>query len=143
MVKIKKILLVIFVMLGTDEVSFSQIKILKATQQKTFAGMGGVFMNYLVEFNRPKNSMIEVDSVFSIADSSSIKFGYTKFEPCCKNQVTFGYVLSGPAKCKTCPDMIPNQPNLTKGIILYCRKGEKKIVLKVKKFKQLPDLRTP
>lgn len=138
----KKFILIIFSLLLAG-ISFSQVKILKATQQKTFAGMGGVFMNYQVEFNRPKNSTIEVDSVFSIADSSPIKFGYTKFEPCCKNQITFGYVLSKPEKCKTCPDIISSSPNLTKGIILYCRKGEKRFVLKIKKFKQLADVRTP
>ena len=105
--------------------------------------MGGVFMNYLVEFNSKKGLMIEVDSIMTIADSSPVKFAFTRLDPCCKNQISFGYALSGPAKCKTCPDVTPKQQNITQGIIIYGRKGEKKFILKVKKFKLLPDLRTP
>ena len=123
-------------------VSFGQ-KITKAAQQKTFSGMGGVFMNYVVEFKSPKGIMIQIDSVSSAADSSSIKFGFTRFDPCCKNQISFGYKLSGPEKCKTCPDTSPKQQNITQGVIIYGRKGQKKFTLKVKKFKLLADLRTP
>ena len=138
----KKIIL-LAVILSVVEASFSQIKITKATQQKTWAGMGGIFMNYLIEFNGTKNIKIEIDSIKTIADTSEVKFGFTKFEPCCKNQISFGYALSSPAKCKTCPDVTPKQQNLTKGVIIYYRKGEKKGTMKVKKFKLLPDLRTP
>lgn len=139
----KNVFLILSIFLFLAGVSFSQVKVIKATQQKTFAGMGGVFMNYLVEFKSPKGIKMEVDSVISIADSSPVKFGFTRFDPCCNNQISFGYALSKPEKCKTCPDVIPNQQNLAKGVIIYGRKGEKKFVLKVKKIKLLPDLRTP
>ena len=44
-----KKLFLLLVTLSVVEASFSQ-KVTKATQQKTFAGMGGVFMNYVIEF---------------------------------------------------------------------------------------------
>lgn len=135
-------LLLLLLPLGSGQLCFAQ-KITKATQQKTFAGMGGVFMNYLVEFKSPKGIMTEIDSVISVADASSIKFGFTRFDPCCKNQISFGYALSQSPKCKTCPDVAAKQQNITKGVMIYGRKGEKKFVLKVKKFKQLPDLYLP
>ena len=139
----KKLFLILFITLSAAEASFSQVKRTKATQQKIFAGIGGVFMNYLIEFKNPTGVMIEVDSIKSIADSSEVKFSFTRFAPCCKNQIAFVYALSKPEKCKTCPDVTPKQSNLTKGVIIYYSKGEKKFVLKVKKFKLLPDLRTP
>ena len=138
----KKIIL-LAVILSVVEVSFSQMKITKATQQKTFAGMGGIFMNYIVVFNSKSSNKIEIDSVKTIADTTDIKFGFTRMEPCCKNEISFSYGISTSTKCKTCPDATPKPFNTTKGVIVYYHNGEKKNNFKVKKFKQLPDLRLP
>ena len=104
--------------------------------------MGGVFMNYIVDLTcGKKDNWISVDSVLTIADSASIKFSFMEYG----NRISFGYALAAPAKCKTCPDTTPPQYNLTKGITIYGKRGKTKklFALKVKKFKQLPDLRTP
>ena len=131
------------VILSVVQVSFSQMKITKATQQKTFAGMGGVFMNYFIDFKSKSPGKIEVDSVKTIADTTDIKFGFTRMEPCCKNEISFSYGISQSPKCKTCPDATPKPFNTTKGVIIYYHNGEKKKNFKVKKFKKLPDLRLP
>ncbi|MBI3501803.1 MAG: hypothetical protein HY063_08410 [Bacteroidetes bacterium] len=99
-------------------------------------------MNYIIEFKSKNTDTIIIDSVKTIADASEIRFASMKM----KNgnyQITFGYALSPPAKCKTCPDAIPKPKNMTKGINIYGRKGEKKNSFRIKKFKQLPDLKTP
>ena len=134
--------LIAFCLLLTAD-SFSQIKVSKATQQKTFGGMGGVFMNYVIDFNNKGPDKIEIDSVKTAADSSVIQFGFTRFDPCCKHEISFSYALSPPAKCRTCPDTASKQQNTTKGVIVYYRKGDKKLSMKVKKFKRLPDLMLP
>lgn len=139
----KKIFLIKIFLFGLTGVSVSQIKITKATQQKTFGGMGGIFMNYHIDFENKKKSAIEIDSVISIADASSINFSFTRIEPCCKIQLVLNCVLANSPKCKTCPDVTPKQFNLTKGVIVYYRKGNEKHFFKVKKFKVLPDLRAP
>ena len=138
-----KKLILLAVMLSVVEASFSQMKITKATQQKTFAGMGGVFMNYFIVFNSKSSDKIEIDSVKTIADTTDIKFGFTKMDPCCKNEISFSYGISSSPKCKTCPDATPKPFNTTKGVIVYYHNGEKKNNFNVKKFKQLPDLRLP
>lgn len=121
----------------------AQVKVIKATQQKTFAGMGGVFMNFIIDFKSKASEKIEIDSVKTIVDSSSIKFGFTKFDPCCKNEISFGYALSQSPRCKTCPEVPLDQFNISKGVIVYYKKDEKKYSFKVKKFKVLPDLKLP
>ena len=138
----KKSALIILSLLVTAP-SFSQIKNIKATSQKTFGGMGGIFMNYIINFNCKPSEKIEIDSVKSIADSLEIRFGFTKFDPCCKNEISFNCALAPPAKCKTCRDEIPKQPDLIKGVIVYWRSKEKKSFFKVKKFKRLEDLKLP
>ena len=130
-------------MCGITGVSLSQVKITKATQQKTFGGMGGVFMNYNIDFESKKKSLIEIDSVISIADSTSINFSFTRIDPCCKIQLVLSCMLANSHKCKTCPDATPKQSDLTKGAIVYYKGGKEKHFFKVTKFKQLPDLRTP
>jgi len=139
----KKLFFIILFLASLLEVSFSQVKITTATQQKTFGGMGGVFMNYHIDFASKKKSVLEIDSVISVADSSTINFSFTRVEPCCKIQLVLSYVLANSPKCKTCPDAAPKQSNLTKGVIVYYRKGNEKHFFKVKKFKKLPDLMMP
>ncbi|TAL63351.1 MAG: hypothetical protein EPN85_00210 [Bacteroidetes bacterium] len=122
--------------------SFGQVKVAKATNQKTIAGMGGVFMNYEVGLtNRFADSLV-VDSIRTIAGKSDMRFYYNKTE---KNycELAFGYALAKPEKCKVCSDAVPNQSNLTKGVIIYYHLGKKNGKSKVKKFKQLEDKIAP
>ena len=137
-----KKLILLAVMLSAVGASFSQIKITKATQQKTFAGIGGTFMNYIVDLTSgKKDNWVSIDSIHTIANSESIRFAFMEYG----NRITFGYALTAPEKCATCLNTTPSQYNLTKGIIIYGKKGKAKkpFTLKIKKFKQLPDLRTP
>ena len=124
------------------ELSFGQIKIIKATNQKTFAGMGGVFVSYLIEFKSKTSVILEVDSVKSIADKSTLEFDLLK-----NNQgiyeIHFNQGLKKPEKCRTCPDMAEQQINLTKGVIIYYKRGGKKNSFKLKKFEELPDIMAP
>ncbi len=129
----KKIILALFVMLGAAGVSFAQMQIITAASQKTIAGINGVAMKYTIVFQDKKNAAIEVDSVKSIADKSPMTFYVNK------NEITFGFSLLPPEKCKTCVDTTPVQPNLTKGVVIYYKRGEKKSRCKVKKFMQLED----
>jgi len=137
----KKLFLLAVVTLSVVEASFSQ-KVTKATNQKTFGGMGGVFMNYVVGFKNKTTDSLVIDSVKTIADKSllSVSFNKTKKAYC---EFVFSYALVAPAKCKTCPDATPKQSNMAKGIIIYYRKGNKKSSFKVTKFAQMPDLRLP
>ena len=118
--------------------AYSQVKVTKATNQRTIAGMGGVFMNYEVGLINKSADSLVVDSVRTIADPADLRFYITKTE---KNycEISFGYALAKPEKCKVCPDVIPNQANLTKGAKIYYHTGNKKSKVKVKKFKQLDD----
>ena len=100
-------------------------------------------MNYIIVFNSKASDKMEIDSVKTIADTTDIKFGFTRMEPCCKNEISFSYGISSSPKCKTCPDATPKPFNTTKGVIIYYHNGEKKNNFKVKKFKQLPDLKLP
>ena len=133
----KKIILGLVIILSVDIVSFSQIKITKATKQKTIAETAGVYMNYSIEYENKKNIVIEIDSVKTISDASAVSF-YSE-----KNKISFQEVLLPPAKCKTCVETTSVQKNLTQGIIIYYRKGEGKSTCKVKKFKQLSDIIKP
>ncbi len=137
----KKTILILFVTLGLTEVMNAQ-KITKATQQKTFGGMGGIFMKYTLGFKNKTADSIVIDSVKTIADKSLISISFNKTEKAyC--EFVFSYALVAAAKCKTCPDATPKQANLTKGIIVYYKSGGKKHSFKVKKFIQLEDLRLP
>lgn len=122
--------------------AFCQIKVTKATSQKTIAGMGGIFMNYQVELTSSSSDSLVVDSIRTRADKTDLRFYYNKTE---KNycQLAFGYALAKPEKCKVCPDVIPNQSNLTKGVVIYYHTGKKASRIKVKKFKQLEEKITP
>ncbi|MEK6615362.1 MAG: hypothetical protein AABZ32_04510 [Bacteroidota bacterium] len=122
--------------------TFSQVKIVKASKQKTFGGIGGIFMNYTVGFKNKSADSIVIDSVRTIADTSLISVYYNKTEKA-YYEFAFSYALSAPAKCRTCPNVIPKQSNLTKGIIVYYLRGEKKLFFRVKKFRQLPDIMLP
>ncbi len=121
----------------------AQVKLLKATRQKTHAGMGGTFMNFRVQISYKDYMNLQVDSVFSAADSSKIPFTFTRFNPCCKCEVGFGYALSHPAKCKTCPDAELKQYNVTQGIVVYYHIKDKRSSFRVKKFRELAELKTP
>ena len=116
---------------------FSQVKALKATSQKLFAGIGGGSTTYIITL---KNK-VDVDSVKSKADGSMLqhyinqnKGGY---------EISFGQSWGSPAKCRTCPDATSQSVNLTKGVIVYYKNGGKKGRLKVKKFQALPDIMAP
>lgn len=139
----KKSFVFVLIAISLLPAAYSQVKILKTTKQKTFGGMGGVFMNYRIDFDSKKKSMLEIDSVISVADSAPLNFTFTRIEPCCKIQLVLSCVLANSPKCKTCPDATPKQFNLTKGVIVYYRTGNEKRYFKVKKFKQLPDLMAP
>jgi hypothetical protein len=132
----------IAVALGAAELSFSQIKITNTAMQKMYGGMGGIFMNYYIDFKSKKNVKIEIDSVKSIADASAIKFSFYQTDAGLY-KISFSQPLKGPEKCKTCPQVIPKQYNLTKGVKVYYRIGDKKSFFAVRKFKQLPDFYAP
>ena len=138
----KKLFLLAVVTLSIVEASFSQVKITKATKQKTFGGMGGVFMNYTIGFKNKSADSIVIDSIKTIADKSLISVSFNKTEKA-HCEFVFSYALAAPAKCKTCPDVTPKQSNMTKGIIVFYRRGEKKSSFKATKFKQLEDLKLP
>lgn len=132
-----KIILVIYVMLSMVNASFSQMQIVKSASQKTIAGANGVLMKYTIEFKDKKNAAIAIDSVKSIADKSSMTFYVNK------NEIIFGFSLLSAEKCKTCVETTPPPPNLTKGIVIYYKRGIKKAKCKVKKFVQLEDIKMP
>lgn len=128
----------LILLLAVTTVAFGQ-KVKKATQQKTFAGMGGVFMNYLIELKIERKAIVEIDSIKTAVDTTPVQFSFLKDV----QKISFGFPLSQPEKCRTCPDTDPKPVNTTKGVIIYGRKGEKRFLLKVKKFEVLPDLKTP
>jgi hypothetical protein len=133
----KKIILLIIVMLSLAGISFSQAKIIKATKQKTYGGMGGSFMTYTIGYNNTGADSIIIDSVETIADSLGIPFFFNQTEKPYR-ELYFGYTFSPAEKCKTCRDTIAKPYNMTKGVIVYYRAGMKKHFFKVKKFKDLP-----
>ena len=121
---------------------YSQIKITKATSQKTIAGMGGVFITYEVGLKNKTTDSLVIDSVKTMADTSEIQYYLNKVT---KPYIELGIriALTDPPKCRTCPDTKSHQANLTKGIMIYYRKGNKKLTCKVKKFKELEEKLTP
>lgn len=133
----KKIVAFVFFAYCLLPIAYSQIKVLKATNQKTIAGMGGVFMKYIIEFKDKKNATLQIDSVKSIADGSKMTHYVTK------NEISFGFALLPPPKCKTCVETTPPQPNLTQGVIIYYKRGAKRSKYKVKKFTELEVVMQP
>ena len=138
----KNNLVFIFIFICLLPAAYSQVKIVKATKQKTFGGMGGIFMNYTVGFKNKTTDSLVVDSVKTIAETSLLNFYFNKTEKA-YYELAFSYALAGPAKCRTCPDVLPKQSNITKGVIVYYRRGNEKHFFKVKKFKQLTDIYAP
>ncbi len=122
--------------------AFSQMKVALATRQKTFGGVGGIFMNYTVGIKSKWNDSIVIDSVKTIADTASIQVYYNKTEKkyC---EFAFSQAMAAPVKCGTCPHPIPVYFNCSKGITVYVSQGKKRTSFKVKKFKQLQDLQLP
>jgi len=137
----KKLFLVV-VLLSLVETSFSQVKIINATNQKIIGGMGGVMMHYRIEFKNKTSLQVKIDSVKSIADSSKLDFNFQKNEKG-SYEITFVQALTKPEKCQTCRDVNPKNSNLTQGVIVYYKRGEKNSVFKAKKFKQLTDVNMP
>ena len=144
----KNLFFIIIVLLSIVEVSFSQIKIINATNQKTLGSMDGITINYFIEFKTKKSAGIKIDSVKGIADELPIE--YTSI----KNDngyyvISFGQDLKKPEKCPTCRDVGRKQSNLTKGVIIFYKKIDRKpssnktASFKVKKIKQLPDMTNP
>lgn len=134
----KKIAALVFFANCLLPVAYCQLKVTKALSQKIIAGMGGVFMAYTIEYKDKKNAVVVIDSVKSIADASLMTF-YTNKSEAGNNGITFRFPLLPPAKCKTCVETTPPQPNLTKGVIIYYKRGEKRSKCKVKKFRELED----
>lgn len=124
------------------QLSFSQTKIRNATSQKTFGGMGGVTMTYRIEIKNKTSAQVEIDSVKSIADTTKADFNFLKNENGFY-EIVLVTALAKPEKCRTCRDVNPKSINLTKGAIVYYRKGGKQSFFKVKKFRQLPDIFMP
>lgn len=118
--------------------AYSQVKVVKATSQKVIAGMGGIFMNYKVGLQNKGVDSLVIDSVKTIASRTSVRFYFNQTEPT-YIQLSFGYSLTETPKCRTCPDVGLQQINLTKGVIIYYKRGDKKSKCKVKKFEQLKD----
>ena len=138
----KKIVVFVWITFCLLTSAYSQLKIISSTKQKTYGGMGGIFMNYTIEFKGKTSAIVEIDSIKSLADFSEIKFSFTRYVPCC-NKIVFGYALAASERCRTCPDVTPKPLNLTKGVIVYYRRGEKKSSFKMTKFKQLEDIKAP
>ena len=138
----KKIILVLVVTLRVVEASFSQVKVINATSQKTFGGMGGITMGYTIEFTSKTSSPIEIDSVKSIAGRSKLNFNFQKNEKSIYN-IRFTIALKGPERCRTCPDMEGKQIDMRKGVVIYYKKEGKRSSCKVKKFKELTDIMAP
>jgi hypothetical protein len=99
--------------------------------------MGGVYMSYNIDFIDKKNAVIKIDSVKSIADASTMTFFVDK------NTITFRFALAPGAKCPTCIETTPTQPNMTKGVIIYYKRGDKKAKYRVKKFVELEEVVQP
>lgn len=135
----KPLLLIIFIVILSAPKTCTAQRAVKATQQKTFAGKGGVFMNYIIELKTRKDVLIEIDSIKTIADTSIIPFSFLKDA----GKISFGFPIAQPEKCRTCPDTDLKPVNTTKGVVIYGTNGNRKFSLKVKKFKELPDLKTP
>ena len=139
----KKLFLISAVLFSLSEAAFSQVKIIKATNQKVLGGMGGINMNYFIEFKTKAAVEVEVDSVKCIADGSRMEYTFIKND---KGYyvISFSQGLKRPVKCATCRDVDPKQPNPTKGVVIYYKKNKiKPASFKLKKFTQLPDLNMP
>jgi hypothetical protein len=139
----KKSFLIIVALLSIVEMSFSQVKIINATNQKTFGGMGGITMKYFIEFRSNTSIDIVIDSVKSISDRLRIEYDLTKND---KGYyvINFRQSLKKSAKCATCRDVNAKQSDVSKGVIIYYKKSNKKSAsFKVKKFTPLPDVTQP
>jgi len=118
--------------------SYSQVRITKATSQKVIGGRSGVFMNYEIALKSKRGDSLMIDSVITIAEQHSIHIAYNKTEKryC---ELTFSFALFQPEKCNVCPDVNQKPANLTKGVNIYYRKGEKLYRKKLRKFKVLTE----
>jgi hypothetical protein len=139
---LKKILASLCILTGMLTTAHGQIKITKSTCQKVIAGMGGVAMNYEVGLRIKKADTLVIDSVKTIASGTTVNFSFSKTERTYQ-EIVFGYSLTAPPKCRTCPDVGLQQINFTKGVYVYYKRGGKASVCKVKKFKQLEDKLLP
>jgi hypothetical protein len=122
--------------------AFSQIKVKSATMQQTIGGMGGSYMNYVIEIKNKPECTIAVDSILTASDSVWIKNVYSKRDAQCLT-FTFSSLLSAGEGCKACPSTNTKPINLTKGVWIYGKMREKKFKLKIKNFKLLPTLLLP
>jgi hypothetical protein len=128
--------------------AFCQIKIINSTCQKKIGETGGITMNYFIEFKTKKSTEIRIDSVKGIADELNIEYTSIKND---KGYyiISFSQDLKKPEKCPTCRDVGKKQSNLTKGVIVYYKKIDRKssshktASFKVKNFNELPDATNP
>jgi hypothetical protein len=139
----KKIIWTALLFLVGTVICYAQIKIIKATKQKTFGGMGGIFMNYTIGIKNKTADSLLIDSVKTITDAEHLNFYFSKTE---RNycEFSFSYALSATTRCKSCPDTgNKKQPDIDKGVVVYYTKKNEKYSVRVKKFKQLADLMLP
>lgn len=133
-------ILLVTIVTSLTATAFAQIKIIEATSQKAAGGRGGIFMNYVIKFKNKKTVEAEIDSVKSIADGFKLQHYFQKNDNGL-HEVGFSQALHPAEKCATCPDVVLKPANLTKGVIIYYKTGEKKsYVKKIKKFKQLKEV---
>lgn len=104
--------------------------------------MGGIFMNYIIEFNAEQHDSVRIDSVVTIADKKSVSHLFN-YDSKGRRTLALNQVLAKPPKCATCQDTSLPQANLTKGVRVYYHYKGKKGQFKVRKFQELPDLMTP
>src|ERR1017187_1407417 len=69
---------VILILFCIIESSFSQVKIINATCQKTFGNLGGITMNYFIEFKTKNSTNVKIDSVKGVADKLSVEYSSIK-----------------------------------------------------------------
>ena len=138
----KKKLLPLLLMIATTCSVYGQSKVIKNTRQKTFGGIGGIFQIHTVGIDNSSSDSLVIDSVCTVSDKKSLHVSYnvTSRNYC---EFVFSEPVSSPPKCGTCPNSPPDHFNLKKGIYIYYSIGQKHRRLKVKKFKDLPELKLP
>lgn len=143
----KRILIFILAFFSA-EFGFGQIKTINITYQKTFGERSDITTSYFIEFKTKNPIDIAIDSVKGIADKLTVDYNFIKND---KGYyvIRFSQEFKKPEKCPTCRDIAKKQSDLTKGVIVYYKKIDRKsssnkiAMFKVKKFKQLPDATNP
>lgn len=139
----KNIFLIIVALLSAVAATFSQVKIINAANQKVCGSMSGITLNFFIEFKTKTTSGIEIDSVKSISDKSRIEYTFIKNDQG-YYVINFSQDFKKNLKCSTCREVDTIPSDLTKGVIIYYKRNNKKSAsFKVKKIKQLADINMP